>query len=166
MFHSTDFTSKTAITTPTKTLRGEVVLQVTIIANMTQHDLTSWASGDQDSQGGLQGPQSLWRRIIWHDSPGEYGYGARIHLKHYLNLTQQAKITSAQLAQLDLESSIQLMTQGVQLNSKTLTKLHSEYLSLTLIVIMYNLSYTFPIFRTSCQSSWRWTLCPPLARVA
>ena len=29
VFHSTDFTSKTAITTPTKTLRGEVVLQVT-----------------------------------------------------------------------------------------------------------------------------------------
>ena len=27
MFHSTDFTSKTAITTPTKTLRGEVVPQ-------------------------------------------------------------------------------------------------------------------------------------------
>ena len=34
VFHSTDFTAKTAITTPTKTLRGEVVLQVTKIAKV------------------------------------------------------------------------------------------------------------------------------------
>ena len=34
VFHSTDFTSKTAITTPTKTLRGEVVLQVTKVAKV------------------------------------------------------------------------------------------------------------------------------------
>ena len=128
---------------------------------MTKHDSTSCAAGDQDSQSGLQGPQSLWPCFIWHDSPGEYG-GARIHLKHHLNLNQQAEITLIEQAQLRKLNS----TQGAQLNWKSLTKLHSEYLSLTLIVIMYNLSYTFPIFRTSCQSSWRWTLCPPLAPVA
>ena len=39
VFHSTDFTSKTAITTPTKTLRGEVVMQVTKIAKVAYRAL-------------------------------------------------------------------------------------------------------------------------------
>ena len=39
VFHSTDYSAKTSITTPSKTLRGEVVLQVTKVAKVAYRAL-------------------------------------------------------------------------------------------------------------------------------
>ena len=69
VFHSVDHTARTALITPTKTLRGEVVTQVlyctVLYCTIGRHP------GGQGRQGGLQGAQPVWPRHLRYDCAGE-----------------------------------------------------------------------------------------------